>query len=54
MSGMMMIVDTNITINWCKDMNEYLEELMLANTDFTSEQIAEMENWEILMYLGWE
>ena len=54
MSGTMMIVDTNITINYCKDMNEYLEELMLANTDFTSEEIAEMENWEILMHLGWE
>ena len=28
--------------------------LMLANTDFTLEEIAEMENWEILMHLGWE
>ena len=54
MSGTMMIVDTNTTINYYKDMNEYLEELMLANTDFTSEEIAEMENWEILMHLGWE
>ena len=54
MSGTMMIVDGSITINYCKDMNEYLEELMLANTDFTSEEISEMENWEILMHLGWE
>jgi hypothetical protein len=35
-------------------MNEYLMELMLANTDYTEEEIAEMDNWEIRMHLGYE
>ena len=33
-------------------MNEYLMNLMLANTNFTEEEIAEMDNSEILSYLG--
>lgn len=33
-------------------MNEYLMNLMLANTDFTEEEIAEMDNWEIKEHLG--
>ena len=33
-------------------MNEHLLNLMLANTDFTEEEIAEMDNWEILSHLG--
>ena len=33
-------------------MKEYLVELMLANTDFTEEEIAEMDNWEIQEHLG--
>ena len=33
-------------------MKEYLVELMLANTEFSEEEISEMENWEILSYLG--
>jgi len=35
-------------------MNEYLMELMLANTDYTEEEISEMDNWEIMMCLGYE
>jgi hypothetical protein len=35
-------------------MNEYLMELMLANTDYTEEEIVEMDNWEIRMHLGYE
>ena len=35
-------------------MNEYLMELMLANTDYTEEEIGEMDNWEIQMHLGYE
>lgn len=27
-------------------MNEYLMELMLANTDYTEEEIGEMDNWK--------
>ena len=33
-------------------MKEYLVELMLANTNFTEEEIAEMDNWEIKEHLG--
>ena len=33
-------------------MNEYLMNLMLANTNFTEEEIGEMDNSEILSYLG--
>lgn len=33
-------------------MKEYLVELMLANTNFTEEEIAEMDNWEIHEHLG--
>lgn len=33
-------------------MKEYLVELMLANTEFSKEEISEMNNWEILSYLG--
>jgi hypothetical protein len=33
-------------------MKEYLLELMLANTSFTEEEIAEMNNWEINEHLG--
>ena len=33
-------------------MNEYLMNLMLANTNFTEEEISEMDNSEILSYLG--
>jgi len=33
-------------------MNEYLMNLMLANTNFTEEEIADMDNSEILSYLG--
>ena len=33
-------------------MKEYLVELMLANTNFIEEEIAEMDNWEILEHLG--
>ena len=33
-------------------MNEYLMNLMLANTNFTEEEINEMDNSEILSYLG--
>ena len=33
-------------------MNEHLLNLMLANTDFTEEEILEMDNWEILAHLG--
>jgi len=33
-------------------MKEYLVELMLANTNFTEEEIAEMDNWEIQEHLG--
>ena len=35
-------------------MNEYLMNLMLANTSFTEEEIAEMDNWEIQQHLGLE
>jgi len=35
-------------------MNEYLMELMLANTYYTEEEIGEMDNWEIMMCLGYE
>ena len=31
---------------------EYLKELMLANTNFTLEEIEEMEMWEIEIHLG--
>lgn len=33
-------------------MKEYLVDLMLANTEFSEEEISEMNNWEILSYLG--
>lgn len=33
-------------------MNEYLMNLMLANTNYTEEEIGEMDNWEILEHLG--
>ena len=33
-------------------MKEYLVELMLANTNFTEEEISEMDNWEIHEHLG--
>jgi len=33
-------------------MDEYIINLMLANTNFTEEEIALMDNWEILSYLG--
>ena len=33
-------------------MKEYLIELMLNNTDFTEEEILEMDNWEIMEHLG--
>jgi hypothetical protein len=31
---------------------EFLVDLMLVNTEFTLEEINEMEEWEILSYLG--
>lgn len=34
-------------------MKEYLIELMLNNTDFTEEEILEMDNWEIMEHLGY-
>ena len=34
-------------------MKEYLIELMLTNTDFTEEEILEMDNWEIMEHLGY-
>lgn len=33
-------------------MKEYLLELMLANTNFTEEEICQMDNWEIQEHLG--
>lgn len=33
-------------------MNEYLMNLMLQNTNYSEEEIAEMDNWEILEHLG--
>ena len=33
-------------------MKEYLVQLMLANTNFTEEEIGEMDNWEIHEHLG--
>ena len=34
-------------------MKQYLIELMLNNTDFTEEEILEMDNWEIMVHLGY-
>lgn len=34
-------------------MKQYLIELMLANTDFTEDEILEMDNWEIMEHLGY-
>jgi hypothetical protein len=34
-------------------MKQYLIELMLNNTDFTEEEILEMDNWEIMEHLGY-
>jgi len=34
-------------------MKEYLIELMLANTNFTEEEIYEMGLWEIQEHLGY-
>ena len=34
-------------------MKQYLIELMLNNTDFTEEDILEMDNWEIMEHLGY-
>jgi len=34
-------------------MKEYLIELMLANTDFTEDEILEMDTWEIQEHLGY-
>jgi hypothetical protein len=31
---------------------DYFIDLMLCNTDFTYDEIMEMEKWEILSYLG--
>lgn len=31
---------------------DYLIDLMLCNTDFTYDEIMEMEDWEIECYLG--
>lgn len=31
---------------------EFLVDLMLVNTEFTLDEINEMEEWEILSYLG--
>ena len=33
-------------------MNEFLVELMLANTDFSEEEIYEMDLWEIYEHLA--
>ena len=32
----------------------YLEELMLANTNYTKAEINDMEDWEIRIHLGYE
>jgi hypothetical protein len=32
----------------------YLEELMLANTNYTKDEIRDMEDWEIRMHLGFD
>ena len=32
----------------------YLEELMLANTNYTKDEIGDMEDWEIRMHLGFD
>lgn len=34
-------------------MKQYLIELMLNNTDFTEDEILEMDNWEIMEHLGY-
>ena len=34
-------------------MNEFLVELMLANTDFSEQEIYEMDLWEIHEHLGY-
>ena len=34
-------------------MKEYLIELMLANTNFTEDEILEMDAWEIQEHLGY-
>lgn len=31
---------------------EFLIELMIANTDFSIDEIMEMQKWEMLSYLG--
>lgn len=33
-------------------MKEYYLELMMANTNFTEEEIGEMDTWEIQDHLG--
>lgn len=34
-------------------MKQYLIELMLNNTDFTEDEILEMDNWEIMEHLDY-
>ncbi len=33
---------------------EYIETILSCNSTFTSQEISEMEDWEIRMHIGWD